>query len=122
MKRYFRSVSPRSPIPRKSEVTGRLFPAKITYVREKENDIEIDDVKEKWIEADDVEAFMIRNGELVKEKYQIQTCKVNEESDELKEIMEIAYNFSSLGMNDKINALETVNLVNYHKSKGKRSA
>ena len=48
--------------------------------------------------------------------------KVNDEGEELKEIMEIAYDYGNLGMNDKIDALGKINLVNYHKSKGTRSA
>ena len=83
---------------------------------------ELTDRKEKNIDLNDVEAFIINNGQLVKDDYQIVSMKVNDEGEELKEIMEIAYNYGNLGMNDKIDALGKINLVNYHKSKVTRSA
>ena len=86
------------------------------------NSNKLEDVNEKGINADELEAFIMHNGELLKGQYQIKSYKITEESDELKEIMDVAYKFGNLGMNDKIDALEKVNLANYHKTNGIRSA
>ena len=80
------------------------------------------DNSEKSINQSTLEAFIMRDNRLLNSKYQIQSYKVTDESKELKEIMEIAYKFGSMGMQDTIEALEKVNLVNYHRSSGTKSA
>ena len=82
----------------------------------------LDEDGKKSIKVNNLEAFMMRGGELLKGNYQIQAYKVNDESDELKEVMEIAYKFGNMGMQETIDALEKVNLVNYHKTSGTKSA
>ncbi len=71
---------------------------------------------DKNINTNTLEAFIVHNNEQLKNKCQIKSYKVNEESEELKEIMDIAYRFGNMGMQDTIEALEKVNLVNYHKT------
>ena len=86
------------------------------------NSNKLGDGTKKSINTNKLDAFMVCDGNPLKGNYQILSYKVNEESEELKTIMEVAYNFGELGMNDKIEALEKVNLVNYHKTDGTRSA
>ena len=80
------------------------------------NSNKLGDKGNKNINTRTLEAFIMYNNELLKGKYQIQAYKVNDESEELKEIMDIAYRFGNMGMQDTIDALEKVNLVNYHKT------
>ena len=86
------------------------------------NSNKINDKGNKMISDDTLEAFIMYDGNLLKGKYQIHSYKVNDESEELKEIMDIAYRFGNMGMQDTIEALEKVNLLNYHKNSGSRSA
>ena len=80
------------------------------------------DNSKRNINVNEIDAFVVCDGEMVNGNYQIQAYKVKEESDELKDIMEVAYKYSDLGMTDKIEALERVNLVNYHKTSSVKSA
>ena len=82
----------------------------------------IGEKKERSINIKDLEAFIVRDGELLKGNYQICAYQVNHESEELKELMEAAYDFGNLGMTETIEALKKVNLLNYHKMNGGRSA
>ena len=61
-----------------------------------------------------LDAFLVCNGDLVKDECYIYPYKVNKESDELRKVMKIAFNFGYLGMQEKFDTLAKVNLINYH--------
>ena len=50
-------------------------------------------------------------------KEELEKYNINEESDDLKDVMNIAHTFNKLSMNDKIEALEEINLINYQRCK-----
>ena len=57
----------------------------------------------------------------VSDGYAMYVYSVNEESDDLKDVMSIAHEFNELSMNDKIEALEEINFINYQRCKTKTS-
>ena len=73
--------------------------------------------KPKGIRLNEVEAFAINEGKAVSDGYAMYVYSINEESDDLKDIMNIASSFNELSMNDKIEALEDINLINYQRCK-----
>ena len=68
----------------------------------------------------DLNCFAVLDDKVVSEGYAIVPYKINECSDEFNKIMKLIANFSSLSMNNKIDVLEEINLINYHKVKEKQ--
>lgn len=58
-------------------------------------------------------AFVVYDKETLKDDALIYTYKVNNESDELRKVLKLAFNFDYLGMQDMFNALAKINLINY---------
>ena len=77
------------------------------------NEITSDEIKA--ISLPELDAFGVHNEHVLRNGYAIYAYKINEETEELKEIMQITHEFASLNMNDKINALENINLINYQR-------
>ena len=71
----------------------------------------------KGIAVNDLQAFSIYDGSVANKGYAIYAYRVNEESQELKIVMSIASKYGSLSMNQKIDALEEINLLNYQRNK-----
>lgn len=69
------------------------------------------------VSVSDLEAFCVRDEKILKKDCQIYTYKVNDESEELKNIMDIAFKFGNLGMQETFDALAKINLINYHRMK-----
>lgn len=69
------------------------------------------------IRLNEIDAFAVNTGRVVSEGYAMYVYKVNEESDDLKDVMHITHTFNELSMNDKIDALEEINLINYQRCK-----
>ena len=74
----------------------------------------------KDISLNELDAFAIYNGRVVKDGYSIVPYKINvlssEDNKELMDTITIANEFSNLSMNEKIEALEEINLINYRRS------
>lgn len=70
----------------------------------------------KGINLPELEAFGVYGEHVLRDGYTIYAYKINEESDELAEVMRLTNDFPKLNMNDKINALEEINLINYQRS------
>ena len=64
-----------------------------------------------------IDAFGINAGRAVNDGYAMYVYTINEESDDLKDLMNITHKFNELSMNDKIDALEEINLINYQRCK-----
>ena len=58
-------------------------------------------------------AIVVCDQEMLKEDAFVYTYKVNKESDELRKLLKLAFNFDYLGMQDMFNALAKINLINY---------
>ena len=86
-----------------------------------QNTNEITSDKVKAITLPDLEAFGVHNEQILRNGYAIYAYKINEESEELKEVMRLTNKFASLNMNDKINALEEINLINYQRQEKNRT-
>ena len=76
----------------------------------------IDGVPE-GIRLTDLDTFSVCNGKIAKDGFAIYGYIVNELSEELADIMRITSQYDKLSMNDKIEALEDINLLNYQKTK-----
>ena len=83
------------------------------------NSNELATINEKYLRLNKLEAFMVRDGEVKNDNYLVYVYKVNEESEELKKTLKIAYEYNNLGMQEKIEALEQINLINYHRENDK---
>lgn len=68
------------------------------------------------ISLPELEAFGVSNNYVLTHGYAIYAYRINQPSEELKEIMHLTHDFVSLSVNDKINALEEINLINYQRS------
>ena len=82
-----------------------------------EDSNEITEDKPKGIRLNEIEAFAVNAGRVVSDGYALYVYRINEETDDLKEIMGITHTFNGLSMNDKIEALEDINLINYQRGK-----
>lgn len=71
----------------------------------------------KGIRLNEIDAFAVNTGRVVSDGYTMYVYSINEESDDLKDVMNIAHTFNKLSMNDKIEALEEINLINYQRCK-----
>ena len=71
----------------------------------------------KGISLDELETFSVHNGKIIKSGYALYGYKIGEVSPELNDIMNIANNFNKMNMNDKIEALEDINFINYIRMK-----
>ena len=83
------------------------------------NSNELATINEKYLRLSKLEAFMVRDGEVKNDNYLVYAYKINEESEELNKTLKIAYEYNNLGMQEKIEALEQINLINYHREKDK---
>lgn len=77
---------------------------------------EITKEEPEGIELTELDAFGVGNNHVLTHGYAIYAYKINEPSDELKEVMYLTNKFGSLSINEKINALEEINLINYQRS------
>ena len=71
---------------------------------------------DKLIPISVLEAFCVRNNEVLSEKITASIYKIAEDTENLEEVMNITKDFNSLGMNEKIDALEKINILNYKAS------
>ena len=69
------------------------------------------------ITLNELDTFSVYNDKVIKDGYAIYGYKIGEVSDELNQIMVLSGKFDKLNMNDKIEALEDINLINYERSK-----
>ena len=67
----------------------------------------------KRIKLSKLEANFVSSGKVLKDDYYVCSYKVNKESEELKKIMKIAFDFRYLGMQQTSDALANINLINY---------
>ena len=74
---------------------------------------EITSEEPNGIELSELEG--VNDTHVLKTGYAIYSYKINEPSEELKEVMKLTHTFNNLSMNDKISALEDINLVNYQR-------
>jgi len=68
----------------------------------------------KSVVLDDLDAFVVCDKKMLKEGYKIYPYKIKDASFELESVMNIAFDFKNLGMQDTIDALNEINLINYH--------
>lgn len=73
--------------------------------------------KNVTIPLDDLNAFSIYKDKMINKDYYILINQTKEISDEFKKVINIAHNYQTLGMQEKFDALEDINLINYHKEK-----
>ena len=84
-----------------------------------EKAINIDDnfSKENVIPISSLDAFSIIDGANQKDGYYVGVKKVKEPEDSLLEIFDIAMNFGEMNMQEKFNALEDTNMINFRREK-----
>ena len=85
-----------------------------------ENGNEIATEKARGLSLDELEGFGVFDGRVINNGYAIYAYKINEPSEELDVVMKLTHTFNGLSMNDKINALEDINLANYQRSRPKK--
>ena len=71
----------------------------------------------KEIKLSTLDAFGIYKNEILGNKSYMLSFRVNDPSEELTEIMNIAHNFGNLGMQEKTDSLFKINEINYKRSK-----
>lgn len=67
----------------------------------------------KLINHEEIEAFIILDGFKPGNKFKILTTCIDKPSEYLEKFMNIARDFSELGMQEKFNAISDINLLNY---------
>lgn len=72
------------------------------------------DEEEKLIPFKELDTFSVIDG-TVRNDLLVFSAKINEPSEELSRLMEIAYQYGSYGMYEKILALEEVNYINHRR-------
>ncbi len=71
------------------------------------------------VELDELNSFAVLNDKVVSRGYAVVPYLVKELDQEVLSVIKKISTFDSLSMNDKIDALEDINLVSYHKIKEK---
>lgn len=78
-------------------------------------DIKNIDSKNNYIELNKLDAFAVTNGNHVKENYYIEVIKVKEPNANLIKLLDKAYEYGNMGMQDKFDTLSDANITNYHR-------
>ena len=78
---------------------------------------EVVDSVPKGINLNEINSFAVVDGKVVKDGYTIYGYKIAHISLELDEILDITSNFDELSQNEKIDALEDINMINYQQNK-----
>ena len=72
------------------------------------------DFDRKRMELSELDSFAILNKKRIKEDYLVEAVSYNELSDELNKIIDIASKYRDMGMQERFDALASINLANYH--------
>ena len=89
---------------------------KLAYLYENSNEL-LGSTERKKIKLDSLDAFFFLNGKKDSDDYLIEGIKIDKESEELREVMNIARDYMTMGMQQKFDALAKVNLINYNREK-----
>ena len=81
-----------------------------------DNSNKIGDISNKKISFETLEAFTIYNNNVISVGLNFISFKINEPSDEFKEILQISSTYPTMGMQEKFDALNKINIINYQKS------
>ena len=73
--------------------------------------------EKKLISTSDLDAFVIADGASVKDGFFIEIIQIRQESEQLKEFIEITKDFGNMGMQEKFDALSSTNNLNYRRVK-----
>ena len=73
------------------------------------------DTVDKDIKINDIDSFSVYDGAILSDNYVISVYQINEPSEYLVKIMNIAKEFGEMGIQEKFDALGNVNLINYHR-------
>ena len=74
----------------------------------------------KGLKLEKLDTFAVRDGKVLSGGYAIYGYKICECSEELNTIIKIGRTYSELSMNDKIDALEEINLLSYKRNNQKK--
>ena len=77
--------------------------------------------KDKIIKIEELRTYMRHNDQIISYGYIIYPYKIGKLSEDGMAILKIANSFDSLSMNEKIGALQKINLINYQKTKSYES-
>lgn len=77
---------------------------------------EVIDRVPRGVELPELNTFSVYNGKVVTDGYAIYGYKIGEPSEDLKQILTITNGYDKLNMNEKIEALEDINLISYERS------
>ena len=67
------------------------------------------------VSLSDIEAFSVFNDEIINDNYYVEAWLLSTKNDDLDRIMDIAFNFGNMDMQEKFNALSEVNMINYRR-------
>lgn len=87
----------------------------LSILYEKSNNIVADEPN--GLSLEELGAFGVNDDHVLRNGYAIYSYKINKPSEELHELMHLTHSFNDFSMNDKINALEEINLINYQRNK-----
>jgi len=67
------------------------------------------------VSLEELEAFAVFDGALINKGYYVEGCIVQELTEEIKRLIEVASGFGNLGMQEKFDALTEVNMIDYRR-------
>lgn len=90
------------------------IPFRKLYLLYKEASVLGENMEQKMISVQELDTFSIIDG-TVKNDFLVVSAKIDQESDDLREVMKIAYEFGNYSMQEKFDALSKVNLINHRR-------